>query len=232
MSRKRQTQPRNERKQSSGFKPRSVSGRSFNQKQYIKAIQTNDITLCHGPAGSGKTHIAVGVAVELIRNHEIEKIAITRPVVDVGNSIGYLPGTMEEKVGPYLVPLFDELSYYCERSLLQKWLAEKTLEIVPLSMMRGRTFNNTFVILDEAQNAVMPELRVFLTRIGLNSKMVLAGDLSQSDLPRQLQGSFHQCIESLEGLDGLAVTELQASHIVRHRLIADIEKRLSATQAN
>jgi len=226
MSHKRPTQPRNERRQSSGYKPRSVSGRSANQKRYIQAIQAADITLSHGPAGSGKTHIAVGVAVEMMKNNAIERIAITRPVVDVGNSIGYLPGTMEEKVGPYLVPLFDELAYYVERSLLAKWLTEKTLEIVPLSMMRGRTFNNTFVILDEAQNAVMPELRMFLTRIGVNSKMVLTGDLMQSDLPTQLQGAFSSCVTNLDGLDGVAIVGLDASDIVRHRLIADIERRL------
>lgn len=204
-----------------------MSGRSPNQKQYIKTIRSGDITLCHGPAGSGKTHVAVGVAVQMMRDKEVERIVITRPVVDVGNSIGYLPGTMEEKVGPYLIPLFDELSYYCERSLVQKWLASKTLEIVPLSMMRGRTFNNTFVILDEAQNALMPELRMFLTRIGLNSKMVLVGDLKQSDLMVQNQGAFQSVIKKLEGMDGVGLCGLDADDIVRHRLIAQIEARLS-----
>lgn len=227
MSRRRQTQDRHEPKEFSGFKPRSVTARSYNQKAYIKAIATNDITFCYGPAGSGKTHIAVGMAVQAMRHHEVERIAITRPVVDVGNSIGYLPGTMEEKVGPYLVPLFDELSYYCEQALIKRWLAEKKLEIVPLSMMRGRTFNDTFVILDEAQNATMGELRMFLTRIGANATMVLVGDIHQSDLPHDIRGSFEYCIERLEGIEGIGICELQAEDIVRHRLISTIEKRLA-----
>lgn len=166
------------------------------------------------------------MAVQMLKHGEVQKIAITRPVVDVGNSIGFLPGTMEEKVGPYLVPLFDELSYYCEQSLLKRLLAEKKLEIVPLSMMRGRTFNDTFVICDEAQNALMSELRMLLTRIGAQSKMVLSGDLEQSDLPRPLRGAFETCIDRLEDIEGIGVCELQAEDIVRHRLIATIEKRL------
>lgn len=228
MSRRRKTQERHEAKEFSGFKPRSVTARSYNQKAYIKTISTNDITFCYGPAGSGKTHIAVGMAVQAMRHHEVERIVITRPTVAVGNDIGYLPGTMEEKVSPYLVPLFDELSYYCEQSLIKRWLAEKKLEIVPLTMMRGRTFNDSFVILDEAQNATMGELRMFLTRIGANTTMVLVGDIHQSDLHRDLQGSFEYCIERLGGIEGIGICELQAEDIVRHRLISTIEKRLAS----
>jgi phosphate starvation-inducible PhoH-like protein len=228
MSRRRKTQERHEAKEFSGFKPRSVTARSYNQKAYIKAIAANDITFCYGPAGSGKTHIAVGMAVQAMRHHDVERIAITRPTVAVGNDIGYLPGTMEEKVSPYLVPLFDELSYYCEQSLMKRWLAEKKLEIVPLTMMRGRTFNDTFVILDEAQNATMGELRMFLTRIGANATMVLVGDIHQSDLHRDLQGSFEFCIERLGNIEGIGICELQAEDIVRHRLISTIENRLAS----
>src|SRR5690606_5190744 len=126
----------------SGFKPRNVVARTENQKVLIQTILDNDITLCHGPAGTGKTHVAVGMAVAALKTNRIERIILPRPAVDSGASIGYLPGTMEEKIGPYLVPLFDELSYYIEPKTIKPWMEHKLIEIVPLSMMRGRTFNN------------------------------------------------------------------------------------------
>jgi phosphate starvation-inducible PhoH-like protein len=154
------------------------------------------------------------------------RIIICRPVVGVGKDIGYLPGHLEDKVGPYLVPLFDEFSYYCENSLLREWADQGKLEIVPLSMMRGRTFNDSFVILDEAQNATMIELRMLLTRIGENSKIVVAGDLNQSDLPNHQTGAFRKVISALVGLEGISIVELTSADIVRHKLIRDIESRL------
>jgi phosphate starvation-inducible PhoH-like protein len=199
----------------------------MNQKRYVKTILANDITLCHGPAGTGKTHIAVGMAVSALRQNLIERIVLCRPAVDSGTSIGYLPGTMEEKIGPYLVPLYDELAYYVEIKTIKAWQEHGVLEIVPLSLMRGRTFNNSFVILDEAQNATFSEIRMFLTRIGMNSKMILVGDLFQTDLPVHARGAFKDAIESLEGIEGVGICSLSAEDIVRHRLIAQIEERLS-----
>lgn len=224
MSRRRQTN--RSKTATSGFKPKRLVAQSANQKTYIKAIKDNDIVLATGPAGSGKTHIAAASAVKQLRSGDIERICICRPVVGVGKDIGFLPGTMEDKVGPYLIPLFDELCMYMERSKLRELLGEGIIEIVPLSMMRGRTFNNCFVILDEAQNATMPELRMLLTRIGTGSTMVLAGDLKQSDLPLVQQGAFKLAVKSLEGIEGIGIVSLTGEDIVRHPLIADIEEYL------
>jgi phosphate starvation-inducible PhoH-like protein len=161
-----------------------------------------------------------------LKHAKIEKIIISRPAVDSGASIGYLPGTMEEKMGPYMTPIFDELSYFAEPKAIKVWQEHKIIEIVPLSLMRGRTFLNSFVILDEAQNATFPELKMILTRIGLNSKMVITGDLHQSDLPTQICGGFHRIIQALHDLPGVGIASLTAKDIVRHHLIAEIEARL------
>jgi phosphate starvation-inducible PhoH-like protein len=164
-----------------------------------------------------------------LKSGRAEKIILCRPVVDVGNSIGYLPGDMEAKIGPYLTPLFDELAHYVELKHINRLMEEGRIEICPLSMMRGRTFNNCFVILDEAQNATNGELKMFLTRIGIDTKMVLVGDLNQSDLPPRLQGGFRRCVRQLDDLESIAVVELENDDIVRHRLISDIQARLEET---
>ena len=203
-----------------------MTGRSENQVEYIRSIAANDIILCSGPPGSGKTHIAVGAAVKAMRSGDVEKIILTRPVVEVGNSIGYLPGDIEDKVGPYLIPLFDELGYFVQHKFITKLMAEGRIEICPLSMMRGRTFVNTCVILDEAQNASRGELRMFLTRIGAESKLILTGDLFQSDLPERNQGGFKDCLTRLKGLEDIRTISLDKGDIVRHPLISEIERRL------
>lgn len=213
-----------------GYKSEHLSAKTPNQREYMRAVRNSDVTLAHGPPGTGKTHIAMGLAVQMMRAKEIEKIVVCRPVVPVGRDIGYLPGGIEEKLGPYLRPLFDELEVYCEKSLLKIWMDTSRLEICPISAMRGRTFRNSFVVLDEAQNATHEELRMFFTRFGFGSKVVATGDLNQSDLPRPIRGGFRHAISKLEGLDGLRVVELFGSDIVRHRLTSEIDQRLAGQE--
>lgn len=230
MSRRRTT--RKEKSDNSGFKPKKVVGRTPNQKDYIKHIIASDITFAYGPAGCGKTHVAIGMAVDALKTNKVSKIVLSRPAVDAGTSLGYLPGTMEDKMAPYLAPLYDELSYYMEMKAILAWLEHKVIEIVPLSLMRGRTFNNTFIVLDEAQNALLSELRMCLTRIGLNSKMVVTGDVTQSDLYDDEQGGLTHCINKLHKIEGISVTCLTADDIVRHSIIAKIEAALQKRNAS
>jgi phosphate starvation-inducible PhoH-like protein len=170
--------------------------------------------------------LAVGIGVYQLRENLVERIVLTRPAIDSGASLGFLPGSMQEKIGPYLTPLFDELSYFVEPKTAKAWMEHKILEICPLSLMRGRTFNHSYVILDEAQNATMPELRMCLTRIGQNSKMIIVGDLYQSDLDLCLRGGFQTCLQALDGMDSVGICALDDNDIVRNRLIAEIERRL------
>ena len=210
-----------------GYKNQKLLPRSENQRDLMLAIRTSDLTLCYGPPGTGKTHIAVGLAVQMMRSKQVDKIVICRPVVPSGRDIGHLPGSLEDKLSPWLQPLYDELSYYVEPTLTKIWRDTRKLEVVPLTMMRGRTFRDTFVILDEAQNAVFEELKMFLTRFGSNSKVVAVGDLNQSDLPERMQGDFEDVIDRLEGMDGLSIVELDRTDIVRHRMTGEIEARLT-----
>lgn len=200
-------------------KIKSVSARTPNQKVYIQAINEHDITFCHGPAGSGKTHIAAGMAAWMLVKEKIERVVLCRPVVACGTDIGYLPGDVSEKVGPYLAPLFDELGHYFPLVEINSMMLNKRIEIVPLSMMRGRTFNDCFVILDEAQNATEDELRMFLTRVGQNCKMVLAGDSTQSDMLNQ---DFTKVTEALSDLEEIGTVYLTHADIVRNSLITKI----------
>lgn len=171
------------------------------------------------------------MASRALREKQIERIILTRPAIDSGASIGFLPGTLEDKMAAYLQPLFDELGYFIDRKYVKAWMEHRIIEIAPLTYMRGRTFINSYVILDEAQNATLSELKMLLTRIGLNSKMILVGDLFQSDLPSAVRGGFARCIDDLRDLDGVGVCSLTKGDIVRHPLIAGIEERLSRKEA-
>jgi phosphate starvation-inducible PhoH-like protein len=215
------------RKDAPGFTNASLTARTANQKHFIREINDHDITLCYGPPGTGKTHVAVGLAAEYLKRNQIDKIVICRPVVPSGCDIGYLPGSMEEKLAPWLQPLYDELSYYIDPRSLRLLREEGVIDVVPLTMMRGRTFKNSFVILDEAQNATFEELKMFLTRIGEGTKVVTVGDLNQSDLQKDKAGQYEHVIDLLEGMEGLAVVELDETDIVRHAIIGELEKRLS-----
>lgn len=223
MSRRARTRPRDEKSEQSGFHPRRVSHRTPGQKEYIKRIFASEITIGIGPAGTGKTHCAIGCAVSLMRDGHIEKLVLTRPAVDSGSSIGFLPGTLEEKMNPFMRPLYDELEYFVDPKLLKAWVEHGRLEIVPLAYMRGRTFNNTFIIVDEAQNALHRELKMCMTRIGMYSKLVVSGDLTQSDLLREEQGALENAYRRLERVRGISTIELTADDIVRNPIIGEIE---------
>lgn len=200
--------------------------RSDNQKDYIRTVAENTITFCQGVAGSGKTHIAIGMALEYLLDDKIKKIIITRPVVESGEKIGYLPGTAEEKLHPYLLPILDEILHFIPISHYAALKLNNKIEIVPLGLMRGRNFHNSFIVADECQNASYDQLKMLLTRIGNDSKMVLTGDISQSDLPRNFRGGFLDLISALDKIDGIGISKLEYADIVRNPIIAKILLRL------
>lgn len=208
-----------------GFKNR-LKPRSINQKEYIRTVAENIITFCLGVAGSGKTHIAVGMALEYLLDHKVKKVVITRPIVEAGEKIGFLPGSAEEKMHPYLLPLFDEINYFLSDRHRGKLQNTHQIEIVPLGLMRGRSFHNAFIVADECQNASYEQLKMLLTRIGIDSKMVLTGDLDQSDLQSYQKEGFRDIIERLQQVNNIGFSELEISDIVRNPIIADIVNRL------
>jgi len=200
--------------------------RSDNQKDYIRTVAENTITFCQGVAGSGKTHIAIGMALEYLLDDKVKKIIITRPVVESGEKIGYLPGTAEEKLHPYLLPILDEILHFIPISHYAALKPNNKIEIVPLGLMRGRNFHNCFIVADECQNASYDQLKMLLTRIGNGSKMVLTGDISQSDLHRSMRGGFLDLTKGLWNVDGIGLAELLNIDIIRNPIIGRILSRL------
>ena len=208
-----------------GFKNR-LKPRSLNQRDYIRTVAENVITFCQGVPGSGKTHIAVGMALEYLLDQRVKKIVITRPIVEAGEKLGFLPGSAEDKLHPYLLPLFDEVDYFLQMHHFKKLKSDRQIEIVPLGLMRGRSFHESFIIADECQNASYDQLKMLLTRIGIDSKMILTGDLDQSDLQSPRQGGLQSIIERLDDVNGIGFSKLETSDIVRNPIIADIVHRL------
>ncbi len=199
------------------------------QASYINDILKNDITLCSGPAGTGKTAIAVGMACRYLNNTEstIDKIIITRPVVESGRGVGYLPGGVLEKIHPYMVPVLEELREYLGAATLEKYRNGGTIEICPLEFMRGRNFHNTFAILDEAQNCTIEQIKMFITRMGNGSKIVLNGDTDQVDLPHYSKDSFKRCMNIAQGLNNVAVRQLNYTDVVRSPIYKELLQRLN-----
>lgn len=208
------------------YRDNVLVARSYGQKEYIRTVVKNHITICTGPPGCGKTHIACGLAVEAMRRGHIEKIILCRPVGTVEKEIGYLPGDIQSKLDPYLRPLFDELAQYLTFEAIKHFISVKRLEIVPLSAMRGRTFKDSFIVLDEAQNATYNELKMFLTRFGDGSRAVASGDLRQSDLSNSDYGALSTVIDKIHHLDGIGICHLGHDDVVRHRLTSEIDKEL------
>jgi phosphate starvation-inducible PhoH-like protein len=212
-----------------GFRNR-LKPRTNNQKEFIRTVAENVITFCQGVAGSGKTHIAVGMALEYLLDDKVNKIIVTRPVVESGERIGFLPGTAEEKLHPYLLPILDEVLYFINIGHYTKLKLDNKIEIVPLGLMRGRNFHNSFIIADECQNASYDQLKMLLTRTGNNSKMVLTGDISQSDLSYHMRGGFLTLTNALNNMEGIGISKLDNSDIIRNPIIGKILSRLEVLE--
>jgi phosphate starvation-inducible protein PhoH and related proteins len=201
---------------------RKVRPRTPGQADYVQAIRAHDLVLCAGPAGTGKTYLAVATAVEALKAQSIRKIVLVRPAVEAGESLGFLPGDLQAKINPYLRPLTDALREMLDGDQVRRYMDDDVIEVVPLAYMRGRTLNNAFIIMDEAQNTTVSQMKMFLTRMGEGSKMVVSGDVSQVDLPSHAKSGLVDALHRLEGLKGVANVRLTGSDIVRHRLVQDI----------
>ncbi len=199
-----------------------VKPKTLGQKKYIEAIYNNTVTIGVGPAGTGKTHLAVAMAVRAFRNKEVNKIILTRPAVEAGESLGFLPGDLQQKVDPYLRPLYDALFEMLGAETFQKCQERGDIEVAPLAYMRGRTLDDSFIILDEAQNTTTEQMKMFLTRLGFHSKAVVTGDITQIDLPSGKNSGLKQATAILKGIEDIAIIELGDRDIVRHRLVQKI----------
>lgn len=201
--------------------------KSTNQRVYINSIHKSDIIFCSGPAGSGKTAISVGLACQYLINKQVDKIVVARPAVESGRGLGHLPGTYGAKIQPYLIPVLEEMAKYLDAETLRIFRHSNVIELCPLEYMRGRNFHGSFMILDEAQNATFEQIKMFLTRIGRNSKAVVNGDLAQTDLPRDMRGGLNTCMTKLDELDGVSICKLEGTDIVRNDIIVKILNRLN-----
>jgi phosphate starvation-inducible protein PhoH and related proteins len=203
---------------------KSVRARTANQKRMVSASDKNDIIFAIGPAGTGKTYTAVALAVRALKNKMVKKIILTRPAVEAGESLGFLPGDLKEKIDPYLRPLYDALDDMIPADKLGYYMTTRVIEIAPLAYMRGRTLDHAYIILDEAQNATELQIKMFLTRIGPNAKAIITGDLTQVDLPKNQRSGLDKAIRILKNIDGIAHIELDEEDVVRHRLVKAIIK--------
>lgn len=210
---------------------RRIKPRTAGQAAYVEAIRQHDLTVCIGPAGCGKTYLAVATAVEAFRAKQIRRIVLVRPAVEAGESLGYLPGDLHEKLNPYLRPLLDAINEMVDFDQAKYLMEEKVIEVIPLAYMRGRTLNQSFVILDEAQNATVAQMKMFLTRMGEGSKMVVSGDITQVDLPSGVTSGLRDAAQRLLGLDGIAMIRLNETDIVRHPLVQRIVAAYEGTDS-
>ena len=221
MARKRKTQSSNVITQIR----KKLKAKTANQESYMDSMHDSDVTFCSGPAGSGKTSVSVGLACEYLMEEKVKRIIITRPVVESGRGLGHLPGTLVEKINPYLIPILEEMNMYLTKPRVESFRDQGIIELCPLEYMRGRNFHDCFMILDEAQNATFEQIKMFITRIGRNSKAVINGDLRQSDLGRD-SGGLLTCMDVLYDIDEVSVCELDYCDIVRSDIVAKILKKL------
>jgi phosphate starvation-inducible PhoH-like protein len=203
---------------------KTIRPKTANQKLYVDAIEENTITFGIGPAGTGKTYLAMAKAVAALQAKKVNRIILSRPAVEAGEKLGFLPGTLNEKIDPYLRPLFDALHDMIDSEAIPRLMQTGVIEVAPLAFMRGRTLNDAFIILDEAQNTTPEQMKMFLTRLGFGSKMVITGDITQNDLPNGQRSGLGIIRDILDGVDDISFMELTADDVVRHRLIGDIVK--------
>ena len=201
---------------------RPIKSRSENQQQLIDAYEKNDMVFAVGPAGTGKTYLSIALAVKALKEKAIKKIILSRPAVEAGERLGFLPGDMKDKIDPYLQPLYDALEDMIPAVKLQDMMEKHIIQIAPLAFMRGRTLSDAVVILDEAQNTTSQQIRMFLTRMGMNTKMIITGDLTQIDLPREQRSGLKEALKILDGVEGIGVVKLGQKDIVRHKLVTRI----------
>lgn len=201
---------------------RPITARSENQQKLVEAYQNNDLVFAVGPAGSGKTYTSIALAVRALKNKEVRKIILSRPAVEAGEKLGFLPGDMKEKIDPYLQPLYDALEDMIPAQKLREMMEQNIIQIAPLAFMRGRTLNDAIVILDEAQNTTGAQIKMFLTRMGMNSKMIVTGDMTQIDLPHSVRSGLSEALLILQGIKGIGIVHLNKKDIVRHKLVTRI----------
>ncbi|BBY30714.1 PhoH family protein [Mycolicibacterium sediminis] len=201
---------------------KTIRPKTLNQKRYVDAIDNHTIVFGIGPAGTGKTYLAMAKAVSALQTKQVSRIILTRPAVEAGESLGFLPGTLSEKIDPYLRPLYDALHDMMDSELIPKLMSTGVIEVAPLAYMRGRSLNSAFIILDEAQNTTAEQMKMFLTRLGFGSKIVVTGDTTQIDLPGGARSGLRSAVDILDGIDDIHVSELTSADVVRHRLVAEI----------
>lgn len=215
-----------------GTSGKPVRARTVNQVLLVNEYKINDLIIAEGPAGTGKTYTSIALAVRALKEREVKKIILTRPAVEAGERLGFLPGDMKEKLDPYLQPLYDALHDMIPFKKLETWIEDGTVQIAPLAFMRGRTLENAFVILDEAQNATVSQLKMFLTRMGINSKFIMTGDTTQIDLPKRVESGLLQAMRILSNIEGISIIKFDERDIVRHRLVKRIVKAYEQEENN